>query len=117
MTISNSTQVNDFLADVQLISPEQYDIALAVRELFLQGADVEEGIKYGGLTFHRAGNLLGGVFTYKAHVSVEFSHGAEFSDECSLLEGKGKYRRHIKLLVRDDIHARNVGCFVEQALK
>jgi hypothetical protein len=36
-----------------------------------------------------------GAFT--AHVNVGFFHGAALSDPARLLEGKGKYMRHVKI--------------------
>ena len=49
-------------------------------------------IKYGGILY----SIGCGVFSYEKHVSLEFSKGALLEDNYKLLEGKGKYRRHIK---------------------
>jgi len=37
------------------------------------------------------------VNAYKAHVNLGFFYGAELPDEFGLLEGNGKWMRHIKL--------------------
>ena len=37
------------------------------------------------------------VNAFTAHVNVGFFRGAELADPMSLLEGKGKYMRHVKL--------------------
>ena len=37
------------------------------------------------------------VNAFKAHVNVGFFHGAELADPAGLLEGSGKYMRHVKL--------------------
>ena len=37
------------------------------------------------------------VNAFKAHVNVGFFHGATLSDPAGLLEGTGKYMRHVKL--------------------
>lgn len=53
--------------------------------------------KYGGTVFSMPGGKdFGGVFRYKAHVSVEFGQGHKLSDPDGLLEGSGQYRRHLK---------------------
>ena len=40
---------------------------------------------------------FGYVNAYRAHVSVGFFHGAALRDPARLLEGTGKYMRHVKL--------------------
>ena len=37
------------------------------------------------------------VNAFSAHVNVGFFHGAALTDPANLLEGKGKYMRHVKL--------------------
>ena len=47
---------------------------------------------------------FGYVNAFKAHVNVGFFHGAALPDPAGLLEGSGKYMRHVKLkpgVVRD----------------
>ncbi|MEM7433385.1 MAG: DUF1801 domain-containing protein [Pseudomonadota bacterium] len=74
---------------------------------------------YGGMIFERElgnhGTSVCGHFIYKQHVSLEFSNGAELKDPDSILEGKGKYRRHIKLRDLADIEEKNVREFLRQA--
>lgn len=75
--------------------------------------------KYGGtLVELAAGNpktQFCGYFAYKAHISLEFSKGFELDDPEGLLEGKGKYRRHIKLRRLEDITHKRCREFLEQA--
>jgi hypothetical protein len=40
---------------------------------------------------------FGYVNVFKAHVNLGFFHGADLADEAGLLEGTGKYMRHVKL--------------------
>lgn len=40
---------------------------------------------------------FGAVNVFKAHVNVAFFHGASLADPKGLLEGDGKYMRHVKL--------------------
>ncbi|MGI9271211.1 MAG: DUF1801 domain-containing protein [Woeseiaceae bacterium] len=74
---------------------------------------------YGGIVFESvAGNpktMVCGHFTYKNHVSLEFSNGYQLCDPEKVLEGKGKYRRHIKLTSQSDIGDKFVRSMIEQA--
>jgi hypothetical protein len=45
------------------------------------------------------------VNAFKAHVNVGFFHGAELADPDALLEGTGKFMRHVKLRPGDEIDA------------
>jgi hypothetical protein len=40
---------------------------------------------------------FGYVYVFKAHIDVGFLHGAALPDSGRLLEGSGKYMRHVKL--------------------
>ena len=60
--------------------------------------------------------LIGGIYTYKKHISIEFSNGSGFIDTDSILEGSGKKRRHIKIYTDDDIFQKNYTYFVSQAM-
>ena len=55
------------------------------------------------------------VNAFKAHVNVGFFHGATLPDPAGLLEGTGKYMRHVKLkpgVVRD---AAALGTLIDEA--
>jgi len=113
----STPKVADFMNDLQSINAESYEMALQVRDAyFIYDPDVSEDIKYGGLVFLKAKELIGGIFFYKAHASIEFSEGANLSDLNSVLEGKGKHRRHIKIKSCKDIQAKNVSSYVKEAL-
>jgi len=45
------------------------------------------------------------VNVFAAHVNVGFFRGAELPDPNGLLEGTGKFMRHVKLRPRDDVDA------------
>ena len=117
MNISNSDKVNDFLSDIQLLSFEQFDMVIAVRDIFLKTNEkLVDDIKYGGLVFNVSNALIGGIYIYKEHISIEFSNGAGFIDADSNLEGGGKKRRHLKIYSYDDIARKNIKYFVSQAV-
>ena len=65
-----------------------------IKELFPR---IEEVKKYGGTLYNAEGKEhFCGVFSYKAHVSIEFSNGYQLKDPNNLLQGTGKFRRHLK---------------------
>ena len=111
--VQSQYNLETHLHNIREHSFEFHDIVIGIRSLFLEACPgLAEAVKYGGIVFLKNGELVGGVFAYKEHVSVEFSHGASFPDPDSTLEGKGKYRRHIKLHDLDDIEARNLAGFI-----
>ncbi len=118
MNFSDNYKVNRFMGDLQSISPDKLEIFESIRLKFLAANQaLTEDIKYGGLVFNLSNVLIGGIFTYKEHISIEFSHGAEFPDAFGLLEGKGKKRRHLKIFEKQDIDHKNVEFFVSEAIK
>ena len=72
---------------------------------------------YGGIIFSYNTKMISGIFVYKKHISLEFSLGFLMKDPDGLLEGKGKYRRHLKLYSLDDVTKKKIAYYVEQAVK
>ncbi len=74
---------------------------------------------YGGIVFElEPGNpktMVCGHFVYKNHVSLEFTKGHELRDPECVLEGNGKYRRHIKLTSQSDLSEKIVRSMIVQA--
>jgi len=97
------------------------DIKDALAELISEIApDVRLVPKYGGhVMCPNEGDdktFVGGIFSYKDHVSLEFSKGANLEDPDGVLEGSGKLRRHLKLYTHDDIAAKSAHVFLSQVL-
>lgn len=110
-------RIESLLNDIQYQSPQKFEILQSLRRLIKSlSPDLSEAVKYGGLIYSRDGDLKCGVFVYKNHLSLEFSLGAEFPDPDNLLEGKGKFRRHLKLKQLADIETKNVVYFVNLAI-
>ncbi len=111
-------KIRQFLDDTQQTSTERYAILCTLRTLY-QGTQppMEESFKYGGLAYSLSKKLIGGLFSYKEHVSVEFSDGADFEDPHAVLEGGGKRRRHIKIRTQNDIETKYVAFYIQEALK
>ncbi|VAX02403.1 hypothetical protein MNBD_GAMMA20-1750 [hydrothermal vent metagenome] len=113
MSFSNNDKVDSFLNDIQFQSPEMFEILMSIRTIFHDtNLGLVEDIKYGGLVFTLSNTLIGGIFVYAKHISIEFSFGAELPDPDKILEGKGKKRRHIKIHVMEDVEKKKVKNFV-----
>ncbi len=109
--------LEDWIQDVRLLGEEQHALVQAVRALVRTSMkSVSEQLKYGGLLFASEGTVFAGVFAYRAHVSVEFSHGARIADPSGCLEGAGKGRRHLKLRTGRDIADRQLAAYLKLAL-
>jgi hypothetical protein len=108
--------VDALLQDIRLLGEDQFQVVQAVRALVARtlGPVVEE-VKYGGILF-TSGVPFGGVFAYKGHVSMEFSHGAAIQDTLGFLEGGGKGRRHVKLQRVGDVSAKKLATYLPLAL-
>ena len=110
-------KVKNLLDYWEIDNPALYEIANSVRAKILQLFDtVDEEVKYGGILF-AAPEPFCGIFVYKQHVSVEFSHGAKIADPHGLLEGKGKGRRHLKLHTLEDVENKYLMDYLRLAQK
>lgn len=106
------------MQDLQLCADERYQIVNAVREIVLaQKLEIDESIKYGGIVFFRENELIAGIFAYSKHISLELGRGFELDDKYEVLEGKGQYRRHIKLYEISDIDNKHVAYYVQAAFQ
>jgi hypothetical protein len=59
---------------------------------------------------------IGGFYVYADYVSFEFAKGVQFEDPTGVLEGTGKFRRHVKLRGADDIKTKTCKRFLDQAV-
>jgi hypothetical protein len=55
------------------------------------------------------------VGAFKAHVNVGFFRGAELDDPAGLMEGTGKYMRHVKLRPSQSIDATALTQLIQRA--
>lgn len=79
------------------------------------GDDVRELIHHGHPTACVGDAVFAYVSAFTAHVNVGFFHGAKLADPAGLLEGTGKYMRHVKLKPDDDIDATALISLIESA--
>lgn len=117
MRKSNNEKVQTFLDGIQLMDDELGNALIEIRELvFNLHPDAEEKIMYGGIVFFADNEMFSGVFVNQKHTSLEFSKGSVMKDPDSHLEGKGKFRRHLKIKSREDILKKDVAHYVKQAV-
>ena len=113
--MDEQTRVEALAADLHLSHPAIYPIAEQAREVLRKTLPrASERVIYGGFMFATDADLCG-VFAYSGHVSVEFGQGAALADPHGVLEGKGQFRRHIKLRSVEDIEAKHLAEYVAQA--
>ena len=79
------------------------------------GEDVRELLHDGHPTACVDDAAFGYVNAFKAHVNVGFFRGAELSDPSNLLEGTGKFMRHVKLRPERDVDANALMKLIETA--
>ncbi len=109
--------VKEFVDGLAVLDVEKHGIVIAIREKVKNHYSmIEERMMYGGIMFSLEEDL-GGVFVYSKHVSFEFGQGYLFDDPLNLLEGKGKFRRHLKIYSKDDKRFVNLDFYLKQMLK
>jgi len=79
------------------------------------GDDVRELIHDGHPTACVGDAAFAYVNAFKAHVNVGFFRGAEIADPAGLLEGTGKFMRHVKLGPERDVDATALRKLIETA--
>ncbi|MGD9943594.1 MAG: DUF1801 domain-containing protein [Burkholderiaceae bacterium] len=58
---------------------------------------------------------FGYVNAFKAHVNVGFFRGAELADPAGLLEGTGRFMRHVKLRPRHEVEDAALAALIRSA--
>lgn len=110
-------RIQKLLEDIRLLDPERFALVQTLRKTILGlDASISEEVKYGGILFS-AEKPFCGLFSYAKHVSLEFGAGASLPDKFQVLEGEGKFRRHIKLSAAQDIVEKHVGEYLLLALR
>jgi hypothetical protein len=80
-----------------------------------RGADVRELLHDGHPTACVGDAAFAYVNAFTAHVNVGFFRGAEIADPKGLLEGTGKFMRHVKLRLDRDVEAAALTKLIETA--
>ncbi len=114
---SKNIDVQAFLNDIETVDKQKYLLLNKLRQIVFEHYDeIGERMMYGGIMFSLDGDL-GGLFVRKNHISFEFAEGFLMNDPRNMLEGKGKYRRHLKIRTLADIANKDVEFFVKQLAK
>lgn len=112
---SKNKEVQVFIDKLGKTDPVKHQIIEVSRKLVFENfPNATERMMYGGILFSLEEDF-GGVFAYKNHVSFEFSIGFKFNDPEKLLEGNGKYRRHVKIKYLDEVKTKKLDFFVKQS--
>ncbi|MDN3643332.1 DUF1801 domain-containing protein [Lutimonas halocynthiae] len=108
--------VQEFLDALVLTDPQKHGIVMQLRAKVkhLEPA-IQERMMYGGIMLSLEEDL-GGIFVYKNHVSLEFGQGYRFDDPDGILQGGGKYRRHVKIKTSQDLAFIKIDSFLNQML-
>lgn len=116
MSNSNNKKVQQFLNELILADAEKHRSLQEMRQIvFDTYPETEERMMYGGIMFSLNGEDYSGLFVRKKHISFEFSIGYQMEDPEKVLEGKGQFRRHLKIRKKEDIVSKRVAFFVQQA--
>jgi hypothetical protein len=79
------------------------------------GDDVRELLHDGHPTACVADAAFAYVNAFKAHVNVGFFRGAEIADPDGLLQGTGKFMRHVKLRSESEVDAAELSRLIKTA--
>ena len=116
MLKSKNLKVQKFLDEISEFDNKKFKILQKLREIvFGKSKKINEEIKYGGIMFSLEKNF-GGIFVYKNHISFEFLNGWQMNDPQKILEGTGKFRRHLKFKKFSDIEKKQVKFFLDQMI-
>jgi len=117
MKKSENVEVQKFLDEIKIVDAEKSDILIETRQIIFNFfPKTDERIMYGGIVFFLNDEMFSGLFLNKKHVTLEFSKGFQMKDPHDFLEGRGKYRRHLKIRTMEDLVNNDVRFFVQQAV-
>ncbi|MCP4298659.1 MAG: DUF1801 domain-containing protein, partial [Proteobacteria bacterium] len=106
----------ELIDEIAILDIEKFEMLIKLRDIvFSCDTEIQERVMYGGIMFSLEKDF-GGLFVRKKHISFEFSFGAGMNDPDGLLEGTGKFRRHLKLHSLKDIKIKNVLYFIKQTI-
>lgn len=117
MKASIKKDIQEFIEKTGFLDYDKMECLKILRDLVFQNfPDTKEKIMYGGIMFFLDKEDFGGLFVRKNHISFEFVKGFLMNDPEKLLEGDGKYRRHLKIKSIDDIKNKEVEFYIKQAI-
>jgi hypothetical protein len=104
-----------YLADQ---APRNQSIIRALRKLVKRVApQLEESVKWGNGCWVKGTAPVSYVYSARDHVQFGFFAGAALKDPQGLLEGEGKFVRHVKVLKPSDIDETAFRALLRQAAR
>jgi hypothetical protein len=110
-------KAQQFILDLELIDRQKYDIVSKLFQLYCEFPQLTDHFIYGGIGMYIGNDLIGGIYVSKHHVSLVFSRGNELIDKFNVLEGSGKFRRHIVLTSIDNIMNKQCAYYIRENIE
>ncbi|MEP6995470.1 MAG: DUF1801 domain-containing protein [Acidobacteriota bacterium] len=106
-------------------SPEMAKVALRVRAFVLAEAplaheqitDASNAVAMGYSLTDRPGDAFCHIAVTAQWVNLGFNRGSQLPDPDRLLQGSGRWIRHLRIESLDDLHKPHVGRFIRAAMK
>ncbi|MFC1617673.1 DUF1801 domain-containing protein [Patescibacteria group bacterium] len=108
-------KIEKFISDIETVSIERAKLANKLRNMYKSSHPrLTENFIYGGIGIYFGKKLIGGVWVHTKHISIIFSEGYRLEGPDNILEGGGKFRRHIKIFSDKDIDEKKVEFFIQK---
>ena len=113
MKMKSYASFSQYLTDQ---TPRNQDVIRALRKFVKRVApDLQESVKWGNGCWVKGKTPVAYVYSAPDHVQFGFFGGSRLKDPHGLLEGDGKFVRHVKVLKRSDIDESAFGALLRQA--
>ncbi len=110
-------EVESYLNNLSTVDSKSYEIVKHIKsKIHAIHPNVKEKIMYGGIVFFIDDEMVSGVFVRKKHISLEFGNGYLMDDPQKYLEGKGKFRRHLKIRNAEDLTSKDISFYINQVI-
>ena len=97
------------------VLPELHPVVALIRDLMKEYApEVKEVFRYGMPCFKRKA-ILAYLTPNKNDITFSFVHGVEFEDKYSLLRGKAKWARYVKIKSVAEANLEALRYYIDQA--
>jgi len=111
-------EVQKFISDLFYIDQVKAEIVVELYKMFeLHNSFFTDKFIYGGIGIYLGDELIGGIYVSKNHVSLVFSDGCKLEDTYKVLEGSGKFRRHIKVRELAEIDSKHCSVYIDKLFK
>lgn len=116
--LGQSKEVRQYIQDLLDFDQEKADIVIELYKLFEEhNNEFTDKFIYGGIGIYLGTELIGGLWVSKHHVSLTFSDGYKMEDKFNMLEGSGKFRRHIKVKELSEIESKHCSFYINNLYK